>query len=199
MTVIDNILPAIAFKKISDLILSAEFTWHFGRQVDSDRVMTDNYFLNGWGNIAYLDGYSPNPEWKIIEPILLDALERSGQIVDKFYRVRIILNTTADNNYVNMPHIDWDHPHRTALLYINDSDGPTLLYKEKYEYSTKLRVADYYNQHYKNKELTVLEKIEPKANRLLWFEGNHFHAGTTPTTVPRRVVININYTVKDTG
>ena len=197
MTVIDNILPAIAFKKITDIIMSEEFSWHYGRQVDSDRVMTENYYLNGWGNITYLDGFPPSPEWQIIGPIILDALERSGQQVDEFKRVRIILNTTADKNYVNMPHVDWDYPHRTALLYLNDSDGSTILYEEKYEYSRRWRIADYYNQHYKNKPLTILKEVEPKANRLLWFEGDHFHAGTTPTTVPRRVIININYTVKD--
>lgn len=197
MEVIDNILPAIAFKKLSDYIMSHDFSWHYGRQVDSDHIPTKNLYLNGWGTIAYLDDFTPAPEWKIIGPFILDALERAGQRVNVINRVRIILNTAAPDNYENIPHVDWNEPHRTALIYMNDSDGLTTIYKEKYDLSRGLRVSDFYNQYYRNNPMTVLKQIEPTANRLVWFDGHHFHAGQTPSIVDRRVIININYTVKE--
>ena len=65
-------------------------------------------------------------------------------------------------------------------IYINDADGPTLIYKERWR-------PDHPEIY------TVDQAVEPVANRMVLFDGLRFHTGTTPTRTNRRVVININY------
>ena len=44
---------------------------------------------------------------------------------------------------------------------------------------------------------TIRDKVTPKANRMTILDGHLYHSGKTPTKVPRRVAININYTTEE--
>ena len=79
-----------------------------------------------------------------------------------------------------------------GLLYLNDSDGETIVYNEKYDLQSNVGMADYIL----NKELTVMEKIECKSNRFVLFDELHYHSSTCPTNVDRRIALNFNFTVK---
>jgi len=76
------------------------------------------------------------------------------------------------------------------LLYLNDADGSTVIYNETYE-----PTFGNMDQHYEKikNNLTIMETVEPKANRMVIFDSRHYHTGTLPTSTARRVVLNINY------
>jgi hypothetical protein len=44
--------------------------------------------------------------------------------------------------------------------------------------------------------MSVMEAVDPVANRMVLFNGLHYHSGTTPKDSARRVVMNINYKKK---
>jgi hypothetical protein len=193
VTIVDNILSEEKFNNLSDEVLSRNFPWFFNRTPPSHGGVND-IFLHGWGNTVLFREqvmYDPNNTLlQAAENILIQA----GEDLQELLRVRLILNTATDKNYENGAHVDISYEHRTALFYFNDSDGDTIVYNERFD-------PDYgpdTNSFYKEKitHLTQLTAVTPKANRLFIFDGLHYHTGTTPTTVPRRVVMNINYQVK---
>jgi hypothetical protein len=71
------------------------------------------------------------------------------------------------------PHIDNKlFPHGVLLLYLNDSDGDTYIYKEN--------------------SREIKESITPKAGRVVFFDGNQIHSGGTPVKSNIRLVMNVN-------
>ena len=76
------------------------------------------------------------------------------------------------------PHVDYkDKMHYSSVYYLNDSDGPTVIFNEKLGENS----------------LTIKESIEPKPNRLLLFDGSYLHTGYSPSRHNSRVLINSNY------
>jgi len=197
MKVINDVFAPSVFHKIYNSVMGFEFEWHYGRQVDvdaDDGSRANPYlisFVHTVKNININENlYSPEL-YHTIETAFISAMDNLGESVVEISRVRIIMNTKADGHYITMPHIDSDSPHQTALLYMNDSDGSTIIYDQQYSNTVDCNSTEYYNK-IKN-ELTVMEIVQPIANRMVLFNGLHYHCGTTPKDTARRVVININY------
>jgi hypothetical protein len=106
-------------------------------------------------------------------------------------KFNLMINSKNIKNEINTPHVDWtnknfeiseynkDMKHFVLLCYINDSDGPTVIYNEKYPVKSF-------------KELSVKEKINPKAGRAIFFEGDQYHSSSFPIDFTTRMVLNIN-------
>jgi len=106
-------------------------------------------------------------------------------------KFNLMVNSKSIKNEINTPHIDWtkkffetnqynnDIKHFVLLCYINDSDGPTIIYNEKYP------VKNF-------KDLSIKEKVSPKAGRAIFFEGDQYHSSSFPTNYNTRMVLNIN-------
>ena len=41
--------------------------------------------------------------------------------------------------------------------------------------------------------MQVIDKIEAKENRVLFFKGNVFHSSSSPKTIFKRIAVNINF------
>ena len=82
-----------------------------------------------------------------------------------------------------MPHVDLYYSHVVMLYYVNESDGDTVIYKEKYNGNGEAK----YPSH-----LTELKRIKPKKGRLVVFDGLHYHASSNPRKNPYRCVINFD-------
>ena len=61
------------------------------------------------------------------------------------------------------------------MLYLNDSDGYTVIFDE-------------------NKD--IKKKISPKKNRVVIFDGMSYHAGSHPCKSNTRMLLNINFNYK---
>jgi hypothetical protein len=194
--VFDNILPAHSFKLLHDEIMQIDFPWCYGRKAKHDDIIT-NPFLYGFVRTVMNDGTLLFDPHGIIEQSARQALGYAGEKVKSLLRIRCILNTVADKNYEFGTHIDLNQPHRTALIYLNDSDGDTIIYNERFNPALHYQDGDIVIDEDSMPELSVRETITPKANRMTIFDGHLYHSGRTPTTVSRRVAININYTTEE--
>jgi hypothetical protein len=106
-------------------------------------------------------------------------------------KFNLMINSKSIKNQTNSPHIDWtrkffkpdqygpDVKYFSLICYINDSDGSTIFYNEKYP------VKNF-------KELSIKEKIDPKAGRAIFFEGDQYHSSSFPNNYNKRMVLNIN-------
>lgn len=121
--------------------------------------------------------------------------ELSMRILDKFCRKHNIdydevkrtrSNTTflCNEKRPSMPHVDAEYNHLALIYYVNDSDGDTLLYRNKYN-----KIED--------NEMIVEHRISPKAGRAVLFDGNSYHSFCYPNINETRSVLNINITRKE--
>jgi hypothetical protein len=194
--VLDNVLPAYEFKKLHDEIMQVSFPWYYGRTALADDNPT-NPFLYAFVRPVIDDGNIVFDPYSTITNAVRLALGYAGENVKSILRVRCILNTVADKNYEFGTHIDLNQPHRTALLYLNDSDGDTIIYNERFAPTLSALGGHIVIDEDTLPELTIRETVTPKANRMTIFDGHLYHSGKTPTIVPRRVAININYTTEE--
>lgn len=194
--VLDNILPAFDYKRLHDEIMCLDFPWNYGRKADDSHIIT-NPFLYGFYRAVVHDGIRMYDPHNLIEPSVRLALGYAGEKVKSIIRIRCILNTVADKNYEFGIHIDVQQPHRTALIYLNDTDGDTIIYNERYNPSLSTLGGKITIDDDTLPDLTIKQAITPKANRIAIFDGHLYHSGRTPTNAPRRVAININYTTEE--
>jgi hypothetical protein len=82
-------------------------------------------------------------------------------------------------------HVDHPKPHTVLLYYVNDSEGPTLITKQRYPFSHPNITG------LKNPE--ILTTVEPKKGRAVLFNGSYFHDSSVPSK-NLRCVINFNLT-----
>lgn len=182
MRIVDDALLAKDFEQLRTTIFDKDFPWFYARKTFDDEIITNPY-LYGWVHFVMPQRSYGSQLSDTLPGLLFTMLERHDEIVERIIRIRIVMNTTAPEPWLNGVHTDYSRPHRTALLYLDDADGDTVVYRETYE-----------PDHVRDpSQLTVLGTISPKPNRLAVFDGLHLHTGTLPVKANRRVVLNVNY------
>jgi hypothetical protein len=111
-----------------------------------------------------------------------DNLPELGLMGADRVKFNLLLKQNFGDHY-NQPHIDTPAPTYSMVYYLNDSDGDTIFFNEKYSAEQKDPV-----------KLTVLERIKPKKNRAVIFESDRYHASSNPTINDDRFVINWIFT-----
>jgi hypothetical protein len=190
MQVYENVLPNVLLKKVQDVVLHSGTPWHFN--TTTHKSAADTLYGYSWGHLALDQSGAKTAAADVLHTAILIALEKAGQPVKEIYRIRLGLLTVTHQRLINDPHIDIDVPHNTGLIYLNEADGATILYENKYNISSNLNGSQYLEKVIGSK-LKIAQEIEPIPNRMVIFDGLTYHSSTTPTTVPRRVVLNFNF------
>ena len=175
--VIDNFLPPLIQNNIESIL--------FSNRSDVYENMEYRFLNNLTGTqkekIEYGIGNTFCGEGKMFascEPLLAPLYILSYHenfLIKKIIQARTFISFPDPNPRVLTPHIDYNYPHYVLLYYTNDSDGDTIIYKNK-------------------ETLEILEKVSPRKGRALLFDGRLWHAGSVPSTKPRSV-INYNFNV----
>lgn len=156
--IVDNFLDKNSFLKIKDRLTHEEFSWYYRPNAvePGDHCYFTHCFFNN-------DQIFSN-DFNLIKPVL-NKLNYSSLIQ---VRANLVLKTKVPEK--SSWHVDYYYKNfKTAILYINESNGPTMI-KEK-----------------KN------VKVFPKENKILIMSGDVEHAATTQTDTKRRIILNINY------
>lgn len=158
-----------------------EFPWYFIYSTAGPKW--DATELPSFVHTLFYQGQPNSDYWNLFKPFIIELFDTIGESVNtEIMRVRLGLITKMDQEYVHGPHVDWeDWPHKTALFYFNNSDGPTYFYKERWQKDVEPR------------EYTLDQKIDPVSNRCVVFDGYQYHSSSTPVNTTYRVVMNINY------
>lgn len=111
---------------------------------------------------------------------ILEKFSKKNNIeYDIVSRTRSNITFFCNEKRPSIPHIDNNNNHMVLLYYVNNSDGDTVLYKNKY------------NKEEDNKMIVDVQ-IAPKAGRAVLFDGSIYHSFYYPTINETRSVININ-------
>ena len=188
--IIDNAVPKLLFERFQREMLSFNTEWHY--LPSTTYRSNEDAYDNSFTHTSLFEGQKTSDLLYMYESVLLAGLSNVDINVQSLVRLRSGMFMKAEKNYVHPPHTDFDYPHLTALLYLNDSDGDTLLYKERYDSSLGLNASDYF--HIKLMEtVTVETSVSPKANRMVIFDGLQYHSSSSPVSSARRVTMNCNF------
>ena len=178
MRVIRNVIPAVYQLRIKQMMLDVGFPWGYLEDVtyrDTDEVR--NRFPNangsqGFAHLFYDDETNTHSEFcNIIMPLFFSFVDTHEY---NLFRIKggLLLPQGALKSPYNMPHVDMNRPHTTALYYVNTADGETVFFDEN------------------NNEV---RREKPEAGKVIIFDGSVYHASQNPTRSTNRITLNFNY------
>jgi len=184
----DNVLGNNLFNQVSKILTDIHIPYYYSESTAFLDEKPRHIFDGSFSHLVMQNNEQYSNLAPFLEAVCYAAFDNAGVDVDRIIRIRLGLLTPTTETIVHTPHVDFEEPHNSALLYINDSDGDTIFYEERYERSWK-------DNRSKPQELEfkISDKVSPKANRLVWFDGYQYHSSSTPTKHTKRLVMNINY------
>jgi len=171
--VIDNVLPQSYADSIESTLFSPTFPWFYTDDItyaigsrEQLQSMTFGFF-----HLLFSDGIQHSNFFSYFEPIVHIALDKSVGLNKPYVlQARSFMQLPIQNkNEYNNKHIDSHLPHFVVLYYVNDSDGDTFLFDGP----------------------EIRQRVSPKKNRAVIFDGSIYHASSNPNTT-KRAVINFN-------
>lgn len=191
MIVKTNAVPSSILKKAKTMIESENFSWFYtcNTAYTNKEETFGNMYNSGFGHIAYLNNRKNSESADVLEDCLLFILDGMNKELEKIHRIRIGLIPVNGINSINPPHVDVPHNHSVGLLYLNDSDGDTIIYNEKFDPYDTYDVASYYTDYLKS-NVTEMHRVTPEENKFVLFNGLHYHSSSTPVKTKRRIVVN---------
>jgi len=210
--VVDNLLPATHLNEIISFVVdSKQFAWRYSDNISSAEDAHDNFIDDynfGWCSSALVntsqnsqgdkiidsnannESFLPNTFISFLSPLLYCVKDYIG--IDFIVRSRFDMTTkTSNKEYIHPPHTDFEHPYSniTCIIYLNDSDGDTIIFNETNE---NLSVKELTDLSLDN--LTIRKRVQPKIGRVLLFDGSLIHTGCSPHNNNNRILLNSNFT-----
>jgi hypothetical protein len=198
--VYDDLLPPALVDRIEATLLNDQFYWFAldnlslgGQKVKREFIMPEGYKYvesPGMTKPFWRDGlwYDPYDMFMMSNMIIDYFSEASGIPANRLVRIKGNMltpnpNPEYDETAMHYPHIDFYNNHHVLVYYVNDSDGDTVIFNEKWspEHDGSLI------------PLTIKERIAPKRGRIAYFDGLHYHTSTNPMHHGERVILNINF------
>ena len=180
MKIIDNFLTKSYYQYILELLTSPNFGWNYISDITggSQSLQFNNY---GFAHKFIHEERGPISEYaEFMRPLLYQILDITD--CDYILRARADMVTwSGKEDFIHPAHNDYSFPNTAAVFYINETDGDTIFYNAK-----RTDVADY-------KNLKEYDRVSPKANRLVIFDGDLLHTGCSPIKHKNRIIINSNY------
>lgn len=192
--VIDNFLNDKDFDEIKKTF--ENFYWYYLNNISNyyDKSKIFNRF--GFYHVFIRYGIYTNTPYKLIIKNLLEKQLKETNC-NFILRSRADMTVYHKEKIIHDPHVDFlvdrdkvTQNHISTIFYVNNSDGDTVIYKEKAHNISDITPTP------NLKNLTILKKIKPVANRLLIFSGNYIHTGHSPKNHSNRILINSNFDIK---
>ena len=185
--IIKNFLPTDYVTDLTNVLESqggdnTSFPWYFNSRTGApikDVTFKDTSQLVHvfWANPREFQNDHVSQYWGLVKPILYFVRDKCDIEYKTIIRVKANLlipqlNFTEDD--FNLPHVDHaDRKNYLNIIYfVNDSDGDTFIFDGD------------------PLSLTIKQRITPKANSILIFDGDLYHASSNPIKSNKRIVIN---------
>ena len=181
--IIDNFLSKTYYKSILDILSGHNFDWKYLENITDPKDETksvDNF--NGYGlSHTFWDQEKRSlpPFGPYMEPLLYQIMDVAE--CDFVLRGRADMVTWSKDEFIHPPHADFEFPNTASIFYVNETDGDTIIYDE----------------HHPILKSKMSQRVSPKANRLILFDGSLLHTGCSPTKHKNRILINSNYIKKE--
>ena len=190
MKLIENILTDNVKDRLKGILLRDNFNWTYndstarivpgGKSAIEDSNTKDSIQFT---HKLFTDTRFESEYVEYVMKIMNSLQEKEGIVCTTLHRAKCNL-IPQDSSYgldeYHPPHIDSkdvsDNTY-TLVYYVNDSDGDTFVFNEKY--------GDEFT------DLTIAHRQTPKEGCALLFKSTNYHASSSPINTKSRVVINI--------
>jgi hypothetical protein len=193
--IIDNFLPDVYVDSIYNLMGGHEILWSFSKYSTSSDPNIENLFYTEEETAEHLqfrhifieNNSIKSPFLRNIAPLIACYENHMGKVTST-QRIKANLLVPQKGPTLQRPHADdmelssYDSTgyignRKTLLYYVNNSDGETIIYNEKYEGKPIGK-------------LTVKQRITPVKGRAVLFDANQIHSACIPTEKKYRLIIN---------
>jgi hypothetical protein len=189
MKIIDNFLTKSYHKNILELLSGSNFEWFYNDNVTGLAGWTAHSKPSHFNEYGFTHSFwrvesgqvNTSAAW-FIQPLLFQILDVTD--CDLIWRARADMVTWSKEEFIHLAHVDCPFPNIAAVFYVNESDGDTIFYNVKLDDVPKDKNL---------KDLKEYDRVSPKANRLVIFDGDLLHTGCSPTKHKNRIIINSNY------
>lgn len=168
--IVDNFLSDNDYSKLYDIFWGGDLRWKINTINSHDPKKNFHIQITS----------SQDHGWSELYWAAEKVAEKIGLPVESLSRIRAAIIPSICEKTVNAPHIDSPLRHIAVILYMSDSKAETIIY-EKY--------------HGKPEASANMLKIEPRKNRVVAFDGFHYHSSTSPDCEPLRGMINFNFVI----
>ena len=199
--IIDNFLTKSYHEDILKHLTSSNFEWSmynpnyifFGPSSPTDFDYRDDiqtkHKYYGFAHQFWSKEVGPASRlFSFINPLLLHIQDVANCDMNIRARADMLTWVGKEKFAVQETHIDFPYPNTASVFYVNESDGDTIFYNAK--------PADL-PEGKTHKDLKIYDRVSPKANRLVLFDGDLLHTGCSPTKHKNRILINSNYIKKE--
>ena len=122
------------------------------------------------------DKFDQSPIATLVAPLIYMIKDYAQ--ADHISRCRLDM-TVLHDHYLHPPHIDIDTPHVASIVYLNETDGDTVIYDHQQEWAESYPT-----------DMKVKTTISPKPGRMVLFDGSYVHTGYSPSDHQTRILIN---------
>ena len=191
LKIVENAVNPNAFEFIEENVFSEQFSWMIRKTTQGGRVNYSENTIDGFSffHLAFADGKRYSEMSTVLEMALYECVSKVDQPVQKIHRIIVGCLTHKNSVVKNNIHIDRQAPHKVGLLYLNDCDGDTDIFK------TTFNPGDFTHSDgiIELPDRDIETSIKPERNKFVTFSGKKFHRSTHPTNTFRRLVVNFDY------
>ena len=189
--VIDDFLTPSYHLELYNLLMGRNFPWSYAHNITNTTADGEYGGLGSFGFEHWILQFERaqmvdcnSPVKQLIMPFLFQVQYIIGEC--KPIRSRIDMTLYNPEKFVHGVHTDLAGIfHWSCVYYVNDSDGETIIYNA-HEEDSVITEADLSPSN-------VKKVVEPRANRVVIFDGNYYHTGHSPAVNKNRVIINSNF------
>lgn len=184
--IIDQAVPKSIQDIVENIALGDKINWFRQKQATYAEgtpkifpVTPDSLDVPQYTHTIYEENQPVSKLFGVILPVLTAIPYTIKQMIR--IKMNMCVYAQTDNpNAHGMPHVDFTEikePLISAIYYVNDSTGDTLIFDQRFGQSAPL---------------TIKTRVTPKKGRMVVFDGGLLHAGNTPKTDAPRLNINFN-------
>ena len=190
--VFNDIISKDDQKKFVEELYNVEFPWYLQKTTtditETNTAIKDDKSCDTLGLVHVIYDEEKGINSHLYQPALNtlnNFLSENHIILEKLLRIKtnLVFKRVDNSEKYHTPHVDNEQNHYTLLYYVNNSDGPTYLFDNKYD-GTK-------------QNLNLIEKVNPEQGRAILLDGHYYHASSNPIINDYRLVINFNFKTKD--
>jgi len=178
-----NFLNKEEIETVNNVILSNSFPWYYNSSATTENFPFFSHVI--------IDRYDYKKEELKINS---NMFEFFNNIINRFclknkIRLNKITRMSLNLTYTNYkfkngdPHVDHDFKHKSIILYLNNTDGNTIIFNKKFNGTDII----YDSKTVKN--LKIEKEIKPEIGKIICWDGDYYHTILYPKINKRRVVL----------
>jgi hypothetical protein len=184
IVIVDNVVSNQYVEFLNKFFINGSVQWNYTDDISDCAGETKTI---GFSHSMYSLEGNATSNYNLVLPLLLTGCDSAKIKFDKILRSASFLLPPYPHSKTykyDTPHVNLKKPHIVGLYYVNDSDGDTVFFNEKFDPSD----TDPNSVPAIPENPTELHRVSPKAGRMVFFDGSIYHASTKPQSNIRCVL-----------